>query len=603
MRPARPLILAIALTTITGLSVAVGWVALGNGLARITERAQSDLTLAADRLTAQLQRYRELAVQLADHPDLMPLVLTAKAPLPPAEALLRASADRSGSLEVALLDAAGRMIATSADNTSPDAAQAPHFRRAMQGGLGFRQAVDPQTGQRQFLFAAPIFAPAGPVTGAILVRFAVDRIEANWRAAPETVFFTDAAGVIFVSNRSELVFATRLPEHDLPQSLTAMMRAIYPAGLLHPFVPHELSDFQGHDLWQIDGGPYLPSRALHLAQPLPVAGLTAEILLDVGPTLCFAFSQALVTAAALLVAGSAFLMLADRRRALADRLALEETAKTQLERRVAARTRDLSLAVDRLRAEVLERQEAEAALRRAQQELVQAGKLSALGQMSAGLSHELNQPLMAIRSYADNAARFLDRGQTDKAVQNLGQIAELGRRMGRIIRNLRSFARAETGAVSDVDLAAVVQAVLEMLEARITQTGVTLNWSPPPAPVMVRGGEVRLQQVVLNLVTNALDAMEAAPLRELTLALTTAQDRVRLGISDTGTGIAEPDRIFDPFYSTKEVGQAEGMGLGLSIAYRIVESFDGSLAGTNAADGGAVFTLDLHAAHGREQAA
>jgi two-component system C4-dicarboxylate transport sensor histidine kinase DctB len=221
--------------------------------------------------------------------------------------------------------------------------------------------------------------------------------------------------------------------------------------------------------------------------------------------------------------------------------------------------------------------------------------------MSAGISHELNQPLMAIRSYAENAEAFLERGKTDIAGQNLGRIAELARRMGRIIRNLRAFAKQESEGMTDVDLASVIAAVLEITQARARAGGVDIIWDAPETPITVRGGEVRLQQVVLNLVTNAMDAMEGQTFTQrIEIDTDRSGARVDLYVRDTGPGLSEPDRIFDPFYSTKQVtsdgtGQ-DGMGLGLSISYGLVQSFGGIIRGRNHPAGGAVFTVTLDAA-------
>ena len=173
---------------------------------------------------------------------------------------------------------------------------------------------------------------------------------------------------------------------------------------------------------------------------------------------------------------------------------------------MAARTEALEIANRDLTREVNERHEAESRLKRAQADLVQAGKLSALGEMSAGISHELNQPLMAIRSFAENAQAYLDRDNPQKAADNLGRISELARRMGRIIKNLRAFARQESETITNVELTSVVEAALEMTMGKISGAGVSLDWTPT-GQIWVRGGEVRLQQVVMNLLSNAVDAM------------------------------------------------------------------------------------------------
>ena len=194
--------------------------------------------------------------------------------------------------------------------------------------------------------------------------------------------------------------------------------------------------------------------------------------------------------------------------------------------------------------------------------------------------------------------------------QNLGRIADLARRMGRIIRNLRSFAKQESEGLTDVDLRTVILAVLEMTQARAKSSCVQIAWIAPETPLIVRGGEVRLQQVVLNLVTNAMDAMEGqSNSQSVEIKVKKVDARVNLCVRDTGPGLDEPDRIFDPFYTTKQVNQGltnhegvgqNGMGLGLSISYGLVQSFGGIIRGRNHPDGGAIFTVSLDAPLPRE---
>ncbi|MFC2967571.1 sensor histidine kinase [Acidimangrovimonas pyrenivorans] len=596
----RALILTLYLVLVAGLSGAIGWVALGDGLNRLTERARADLSLASDRLTGQLARFRQLGALLADHPTLKPLVLTGRGDRAAAERLLLAAADRSGSDDILLLGPDGRVLARAHDHPGAPVsyADAGYFRRALQGATGFHHGLEGSPPRRIFTYAVPVFPHGGPAAGAVVLRVDAERVEANWRGAAQTVYFTDALGVVFVSNRDELLYGRGAPAAPS----RAARDLTYPAGLTTGLPAHDSWSVGGHELWWLAGGRYLPRLALHLTRPLPVVEMQGNILIDAGPALRMAGLQAAVAAALCLIFGAVLFAVTERRRALALQLETEARAKAELEDRVAARTRELSDAVTRLREEVIERQEAEAALKKAQQDLIQAGKLSALGQMSAGISHELNQPLMAIRSFAENGAAFIDRGRPEAAAANLGRISDLARRMGRIIKNLRAFARQEVEAIADVDLGAVIAAVLEMIEARIRRDGVSLHYAPPDGPVWVRGGEVRLQQVVLNLVSNALDAMQAAPTRRLELTLEPAGDRVRLRVRDSGPGIADPERIFDPFYSTKEVGASEGMGLGLSISYGIVNSFGGSISGCNRPEGGAEFTIELAASTESEAA-
>jgi len=549
---------------VLAISGAVWWSSYRQGITQLAERGQADLSLAADRLTGQLQRFQELAVLLADHPDLTQLVFTGQKQSAP-NALLQEIADKTGSLDIMVLDKNGRELAWAvSQELSLEHAQKPYFIRAMTGALGSYHVLTDQN-RRAFVAAAPMFSATGPANGSVVVVVDIEGVETDWRGDRPAVFFTDDLGVVFVSNRSELALMQR---DGAPHSgFITSPNAEYDSTALGRFFDHSIRQVAGQTVWTADGGPYIPQNALHLTRDLPVIGMTGEALMDVSPVARIASLQASVAAALCLAFGAMLFLATERRRTLAE-------ANQVLEARVAART---------------------AELQKAQSDLVQAGKLSALGEMSAGISHELNQPLMAIRSFAENAATFLDKGQPDTAAQNLGRISELARRMGRIIKNLRAFARQENEPVTDVDLVAVVEAALEMASARIHQTQTELNWSAPQNAVWVRGGDVRLQQVVMNLITNAIDAMDNTAHRQLDIDLQQANGRVILEIRDVGPGIDAPEKIFDPFYTTKEVGHSEGMGLGLSISYGLVQSFGGAIRGRNHPQGGAVFTVELDA--------
>ena len=553
------------LVAVAVLSLGVGWFGYMSALDQLEQRGRSDLALASDRLTGELGRYRELAVLLADHPV---VAATLAGDRGDAADLLRETADKTGSLDILVVSQMGRELASASGSSAENHASQPYFTRASDGAIGLYHLVHDRYGQRTFLFAAPVFSDAGPVSGAVIVVVNIDAVEAVWRGARPTVFFTDELGVAFISNRSELLFMAR-DLVDPPRTSTVD----YNADILRPFMTHTVQNQQGRAVWSVEGQRYVPRTALHLTLPLPVIQMTGEALMDVAPARTFARLQAGAAAAICLAFGAMLFLATERRRTLAD-------ANIRLEAAVEARTAELT---------------------KAQSDLVQAGKLSALGQMSAGISHELNQPLMAIRSYAENAEAFLERGKTDIAGQNLGRIAELARRMGRIIRNLRAFAKQESEGMTDVDLASVIAAVLEITQARARAGGVDIIWDTPETPITVRGGEVRLQQVVLNLVTNAMDAMEGQTFTQrIEIDTDRSGARVDLYVRDTGPGLSEPDRIFDPFYSTKQVtsdgtGQ-DGMGLGLSISYGLVQSFGGIIRGRNHPAGGAVFTVTLDAA-------
>ncbi len=559
-------VIALFLAAIAMVAGAVWSYGYRQALDPLADRGEADLTLAADRLTGQLQLYQQLAVLTAEHPDVRGLLNGHGADI---RALLLAAADKTGALDVLVVGREGRILASAHGTRAGDLSSDPAHRMAMQGAMGEGHGISALGGERVYSFAAPVFAASGRVAGSVRVVANIERVETEWRGARPAVFFTDANGRIFITNRSEMLGWRRSGAGFAPDGAEAEL---------------QVRQMGRHEIWLEDWSDYVPRRALHLVRDLPKIGMVAEALIDVGPARRLAGLQAAVVAAVCLIFGAVLWLVAERRRTLA-------LANARLESRVSARTAELSAANEALRREVAERIAAEAALKQAQAELVQAGKLSALGQMSAGLSHELNQPLMAIRQFAENGTAFLDRNQPERAGENLGRISDLAGRMGRIIGNLRAFVRNEAEPVSRVDMVSVIGQALDMTAARLERDAVRVEWDAPAAPVWVRGGEVRLGQVMVNLITNAADAMAGQDAPVLRLALRTG-DPVVIELRDTGPGIAEPERIFDPFYTTKEVGAAKGMGLGLSISYGLVQSFGGAIRGENI-EGGALFRIEL----------
>ena len=540
-------------------------------LNQLSRQGSADLALASDRLTGQLQRYRELAVLTADRPALTAGIKTGTDGT--TRALLLKIADKTAALDIMLVDGQGRVLSSARGPVGVDLSHTAHVKRAMQGALGSTHGVRGATDERVFYYAAPVFGDSSQVLGAVVVVVNIAAIEWDWVGGNPAVFFTDDTGDVFISNRSELVFWRR------PDGQAGL---VPPKGVDPSFASHLLGQ---HEVWQLGWGPYLPQAALHLTRALPVIDMIGEVLMDVRPAQRLARLQAAAVAALFLAFGAMLFVATERRRTLAQ-------ANAMLEARVAERTAALEQSNVQLRREANEREEAQTALAQAQVDLVQASKLSALGQMSAGISHELNQPLMAIRSFAENGLQFMERDKPEKATENLRRISDLARRMGRIIKNLRAFARQETESLVKIDVVAVLDSTLEMTQSRLQRDGIDLKFDRPNAPIWVHGGEVRLGQVFVNLITNAADAMDVVAHKILHIHVDHGET-LCLRFCDTGPGIDVPDKVFDPFYSTKEVGAAEGMGLGLSISYGIVQGFGGEIRGRNSAQG-AEFSVQLN---------
>jgi two-component system C4-dicarboxylate transport sensor histidine kinase DctB len=273
--------------------------------------------------------------------------------------------------------------------------------------------------------------------------------------------------------------------------------------------------------------------------------------------------------------GLLMLYLSSRRRALRQLTKAQSELKQahgQLEQLVDSRTAELRQTNEALKTQIAQRLQTEG-------ELLQASKLAVLGQMSAGLSHEVNQPLTALRALARNSIRLLESGREDAVATNLKLMDDMVERMGQITRQLKSFARKAdeqfTGAVSLLDC---VRNALLLLEHRTRALGIDTEVDVP-AGLRVRAQANRLEQVLVNLFGNAVDAMQNEAIRRLRVRAT-AQDggrRVLVQVQDSGAGVgdAELPHLFEPFFTTKPAG--EGLGLGLVISAKIVHEFGGTL--------------------------
>lgn len=468
----------------------------------------------------------------------------------------------------------------------------PYFTDAVSGGEGRFYALGTTSGKRGYYFGAPVQV-GGDILGVLVVKIDLDGVEQAWRGSEYQVMVTDPDGIVFLSSNPGWRFTALSPLTPAQRAGIAVHRRY--ADLALPALPVATTKMQsGQQL--ITLAETVSSREyLMVARPVTEADWTIRVMLDTAPARIQAFSLALVVMLALGLAMMGFAVVIQRRARLRDSLRLQLAARSQLEQRVSERTYELAEVNMRLEAEVAERIVAEANLRQAQTDLVQAGKLAALGQMSAALSHEINQPLGAARTYADNALVLMDRDRLPEARHNLTRILSLIDKMSAISGHLRSFARAPHQKLRDVSVAEVIEAACEITKARLRAAKVKLVVDMAPDVPCVIGGPVRLQQVLVNLLTNAADAVEGMEDRRVEVVVRKTAAGVRISVRDYGGGVAPglPERIFDPFFSTKGVGK--GLGLGLSISYNIIRDFGGNLH-LGMVDPGAEFIIDLQAA-------
>jgi len=261
-------------------------------------------------------------------------------------------------------------------------------------------------------------------------------------------------------------------------------------------------------------------------------------------------------------------------------------------RRILRESDELRVLNRRLSSEIAARQRVERNLKVAEQSLEQTSKLAALGQMAAAVSHELNQPLAAMKTYLAGARLLLQRRRPEEALSSFQRIDDLIDRMGGITRQLKSYARKGDVDldVEPVDLRESVRTALSMMAPQLGKMAVGITTTLPSEPAVVHADPLRLEQIIVNLLRNALDAVRSKDDRQIKIFLV-AGDTVLLSIEDNGVGLKDPDKLFEPFYTTKKPG--EGLGLGLAISAGFASEMGGRLMARNAPDGGAIFELLL----------
>ncbi|MBH9344620.1 two-component system sensor histidine kinase DctB [Pseudomonas aeruginosa] len=547
---------------------------------QLAEQNRQTLDLYVANLLGTLRRYEELPQILGGLPVLR------QALQQPGDPLLQKIANealadirrRTGADVIYLLQPDGTTQVASnwaqADSfVHRNFAFRPYYREAMQGRLARFFGLGTTSIKRGYYFASAV-KEGSRIIGVLVVKVDLEHIERLWGNSPEQLLVIDNYGVVILSSREDWRFHASRPLSEAEREQ------------IHANIPYPVQDPKPLHLQR--------SAWLSQSQTLPETGWTVSIYAPRTLIERPVRSVLLIGGATLLALLLLLTLLTLSRRHYLDRIALEAEAKRQLEERVLERTRELENANAQLQQEVHAREQAQRELMRAQDEVVQAGKLTALGTMSASISHELNQPLAAIRSYADNARVLLDHQRTEDARGNLEQISDLTTRMASIIAHLKAYARGARRAPENVQLQPAIEDALSMVASRRRAMNVELLRDVPDAPLWVQAGETRLRQILGNLLTNALDALaEKAPPRRLWVIASQDAHGVTLTLRDNGPGFSEEAlaHAHEPFFTTKTT--AKGLGLGLAICDNLLRALGGRLEMGNHLEGGAVVRLHL----------
>lgn len=548
------------------------------GYVQLNDALIHQLDLYAATLESELARHEYLPGIVALDEEIKALFL---APADPRTAELAnrrlASLNvRAGSLAIFALDRSGQVRAASnwyqaQSLVGRDLSRAPYFSASIQGQPSQFFARSHERDSPEFYFSQPVLNN-GAIIGIAVVKISLDPIEATWIASTaqsqqETVLVLDENDKIIIASDP----AWRSTSAD---SLRARLARPGPQTGLNPASPRAVHAIQN---------TVIASKGWRLVTMTNAAGVRAR-----------AWQAALGTGVVAAFIALLIMYLAQRRRAIASTLrarAALQQAHDELELRIAQRTTELHEMNQELLHEIGVRKHAEQVLRESQDELLHASKLALLGQMSAGITHEISQPLTALRSLSFNTQLLLKRGDIARIEKNLQSITDLTERMGRLTEQLKSFSRKSPLALQEVALAKAIDNTLLLLENRFRVEQVEVTLAVDTSLRSLCDGN-RLEQVLINLCANAIDAMRGAAVRQLAIRVWREHDRAFMRVSDTGPGI--PDqvlaRVFEPFFSTKLPG--EGLGLGLAISADIVREFGGTLRAFNIT-GGAAFELDL----------
>ncbi|WP_268797600.1 two-component sensor histidine kinase AauS [Pseudomonas huanghezhanensis] len=589
------------------LMIGLGYVSYlfseNNGIKALSENGERQLELHARTVESEINKYNYLPSVLELESNVSDLL---NDPSPELRGkvndYLEGLNRRSRSRAIYVLDTTGRVLATSnwrdADSyLGEDLSFRAYYQDAIRGLPGRFYGIGSTTGEPGYYLAHGL-EEKGKIIGVAVIKVRLEALEERWQRARLEAFVSDENGIIILSSDpARRLKSVRALSPEIKERLARSLQ--YYWWPLNELVPLERESIgEGVEKLTFPANSSVDHEhtvVSYLAQTRDLADTPwhLTLLTPLEDQRREAANQGMLVAVACALV--AFLLIAwnERRKVISTRLAAREAleqANNELERRITERTADLRASNERLKGQIRERRQAEDTLRQAQDELVQAGKLAAIGQMSTSIAHELNQPLAALRTLSGNTVRFIERGALDTASANLRTINDLVDRMGRITASLRAFARRgeDKGQAS---LGKAVEAALQLLAARLETCSLTLHQDFQEVALMI--DQTRLEQILVNLIGNALDAMQAQPLPELWLTGEVVDGRYRLRVRDNGHGIDAEARkhLFEPFFTTKPGEQ--GLGLGLTLSASLAAAAGGNLNAEHPPEGGTVFVLSV----------
>ena len=548
-------------------------------LQRLTLEAEALVRQHSRLIDSELARFRLLPIVLGDYGDVAEALTR---PTPGASTRLNGKlaflARETGASQIYLLDRNGLAISSS-NAGEPDSFLAqnfafrPYFTGAVRDGAAEYYGAG-LISHRSGLFLARRIEEGGDAFGVVVVKYEFGKLSRTWASDPGRTLIVDANGIILAAPDGSDLLTTLEP---LGADTREAIRAIGQYGNA-PLASGSYA-LAGPDRITTAGGGSMVYAAL------PIAGTDLRLLhlMDTRPAIAAAGRRAaLLTLAAVPLLGIAgwavWWRISRAARLAADRRALEAAV---LERTA------------QLEDEMSHRALADQRFRVAREELAQANRLAAVGSIAAGLMHEINQPVATIRTLSENAVHHLTAGRMERVRDNLGTAIEMTERIGTLTQEMRAFSRRREGQIEPVGLDAVIAGTMLLMEERIRRAGIRLDRPPEGLPTVL-GDRVRLEQVLVNLLQNAVDALAGVADARIVLTVSQDEDLVRLSVADNGPGVAPSlgKQVFQPFVTDKP----NGLGLGLRIADDIMTDLGGTLSLCVSSLGGAGFLVTMRAA-------
>ncbi|MCZ7863805.1 sensor histidine kinase [Agrobacterium salinitolerans] len=451
-----------------------------------------------------------------------------------------------------------------------------YFQAAMKTGMSEHYALGNVSRRPGLYISRRIDAADGRPLGVVIAKVEFNRLETDWNIGGKPVYVVDRNGVVLMTSVPEWRFKTVAPIDEAQRKIISESLQFGNEALSTlPFRAARRAS-EGVPLIHVDEPGSVRGDYLRLEVPVPTTSWTLHYLQPVAPTLNAIIREGRVVALATLMPLMALsaLWLWRRHKALKEKEE-EQRARAELEMKVQERTRDLTKTRDHLQAEITLHEKTTGELRNVQHELVQANRLSILGQVAAGVAHEINQPVATIRAFADNARTLLKRDRLSEVTENLEDIAALTERIGTITTDLKILARKGRTAAEPVSVRLVIEGAVVLLRSRFSGQMDALEIALPDQDLKVLGSRIRLEQILINLLQNALEATETIDTARVEVRVREESDMIVISVSDNGTGIPEAIRaqLFSPFNTSKE----SGLGLGLVISNDIASDYGGRI--------------------------